>query len=806
MGTTTSYVPYDYRRTCDLCGNLYNISKMFKKGPYTYCLDHVGERISEQLDRGNAAQRPFRVLPVPNAKPEDQTQPDMFESEESVIFALLGAGVAAGARYLNVISGTPTALPNAADVIPTNAWACIHYYGLALATYPKGHVDVWHAQALARMRTSADILLALQTGTGTVATNSFYGGFLGTGAATYYSEDASTAGLAMIFAYRLLGDLKYLYAARAAASFLRNLQAIGSCGVHFTSSDAAGLARLDTGGIVNSVATGAGFYSDHAFYPSSLLALRFWNELKLTDGDQAIGATTAVAGDFTTVPSKLMTACMSLLYSFWQTGTYDVTKQDTRTGLSPTTPAEFFNAYPLVKPNASLAGSGSWEYQDGPAISGTLVTSLNFAKALGSLYEVHGLTGQVKAIDDWLQAFTSNPAFETAANTSARDLARATTGTYVPSQAIAQQLLVRDPTTLAPVAKNGGSLYDWGAFGILSSLWASRHGYGFKLGRNASCQRRRRLSDGLPSDEFWDDRGFLRGRQGLTWQTGFSEVLGHGPSTTSVPAAVVTSPPTNDMVFWFKSDAGVSVDGSNRVTLWADQGPHGYDVASVNTQGNPSANTFWPVFTPNVLNGLPALSFLATQYLQKNFAPAINLPLPDNAPLTCIALLKPTAADLGVVCTMRTLNSDLEMGIRRSFGSEYMLSSDQDHAGLVVQSVQINRTNQTLILDWEYYGAPNAAMHINGVSQPLTNVNGNEPLVGYNGTSGFAIGYIPAVSGGYMNSLLVEIMVYGGTAPATLASAYAYLQQRAGLYQTAMIYDAVAAAQFAVALRQSPRA
>lgn len=529
MPTTTAYVPYDYRRTCDLCGNLWNISKMNRNGPYTYCPDHAGERISETLDRGNAAQRPFRVLPVPNAKPEDQGQPDVFESEESRVFSLLSAAVGGSARYIDVESGTETVLPNAADVIPTNAWACMHYYALATAVYPKGHTDVWHAQALARLRVSADILLALQTVSGSRASNAFYGGLLGTGAILYYSEDAATGGLALLYAYRLLGDVKYLYAARACANFLRNCQAIGSDATHFTSSDAAGLARLSTGGVVNSISTTAGFYSDGLFYPSSLLALQFWNELKLTDGDQSIGATTAIAGSFDTVPAKQMTDAMTLLRAFWATGTYDFTQQNVRTGLSSLTPSDRFNAYPASKSNAFVAGTGSWEYQDGGASDGTLVTALNFAKAMSALYAIDGLSAQVVALDDWLQTFTSNADFATPP-VSAATVAAGTTGTYLAAQGIAKYLLVRDAdNSYAAIAQNGASLYDWGAFGLLSPILSARHALGFKLGRNQACVRRRRRSDGLPSDGFWDDRGFQRGRQGLTYQTAFRETLNHGP-------------------------------------------------------------------------------------------------------------------------------------------------------------------------------------------------------------------------------------------------------------------------------------
>lgn len=528
MDTTTSYVPYDYRRTCDLCGNLFNISKMFRKGPYTYCYAHAGERISEELDRGNARQRPFRILPVPNAKPIDHLAPDKFETEDADVFSLLELVRPAGARYAQVISGSPGPLVNADDVIPINAWAAGYYYGVIV----DGHRSArWVTDCTARLRLAADTLLALQTVSGTVATNSYYGGMIATGATNYYSENTATSGLAFLYAYRTLGDIKYLYAARGCANFLRNLQAIGSCGVYFPSSDAAGTARLYTGAVTNYV-TSIGMFADHAFYPSGLICLRFWSELKLTDGDQTIGATAAIAGQFTLTPAQSLSQSIADMRSFWETGVYDATRRTIVNGLSAATPAEVFNAYPASKPNTGT-GSGSWEYQDGGASTGTLVSALNIAMGVSSLYAVEGLSSQVLELDDWLQAFASNSAYQsTAAQGSVGALAQATTGTYDPKIAPSKYLLVRDPTAAyAATAKNGSALYDWGAFGLMSPIWSARRAGSFKTARNASVLERRRLSDGRPSDGYWDDRGYLRGRQGLSFQTDFFETLTHGTGT-----------------------------------------------------------------------------------------------------------------------------------------------------------------------------------------------------------------------------------------------------------------------------------
>jgi len=494
------------------------------------CVDHPNERRPAQLDEINARQRPFRILPVPEGKPLQPLGPDVFYGQDSEVFNLIDLARPNGARYVQVQSGQPAALPVSADVIPVNSWAAFYYYSLVNPTWNVGLKNEWTTVAKARLQTCADTLLALQTTSGTTATNAFYGGFLGPSAGGYFSEDTSTAGLVMVYAYRVFADPKYLYAARAAANFLRNVQAIGSCGVNFTSSDAAGTARLYTGGISNFVSTASGFYSDHVFYPASLLALQFWNELKATDGDQQIGASAAISGAFTYVPQQLLSQSMTDLRNCFATGIYDYIHHDTRTGLSATTPAEFYNAFPATKLNTGSVGTGSWEYFDGPSATGTIVTAYNIAKALSALYAVDGLSTQVQAVDDWLQTFASNAAFATAANTSSRDLARATTGTYSASVAPSRKLLVRDSSNgYTATAKNGDSLYDWGSFGLMAPLWSRRRATAFNTARDAAITLIRRYTDGQPTDSNFLDFGFYRGRQGLSYQTAFLETLYHGP-------------------------------------------------------------------------------------------------------------------------------------------------------------------------------------------------------------------------------------------------------------------------------------
>ncbi len=261
--------------------------------------------------------------------------------------------------------------------------------------------------------------------------------------------------------------------------------------------------------------------------------------------------------------------------------------------------------------------------------------------------------------------------------------------------------------------------------------------------------------------------------------------IGHSVAENPFPGP---QPPANPL-FWYKADVGIVLDASNRVRWWYDQTPNHFDMQPQNNTTGLNPVSFWPTFKTNVINGLPAVRFsnaidTATgQYLEFNGAIGTHLPSPDGAPVQVLALLKPTDPNMGLVCTLRLDLDDLEMGCRHSFGSDIYLASSLDHNGLVTQSLQTNRNGQTLVMDWEYFGAPDyrGAAHVNGTAQHLTPINGNEPLVQYNSTSGFTLGNMAAGSNGFLNAEMVECIGYLGTDPTTLVDARTYLMKRAGL-------------------------
>lgn len=520
MSEVDGYVPWDPRRLCDTCGDWYRLSHLTRlPGNVWSCNDKcVGERSAVELSRANASQRPFLYRPVKNAKPEDPNNPDTFEADDGAILNFVARMVAATTRYESVVSGVGA--PVSGDSIAGMAWAARYLYNV-ISDDKRSSAFIARAEEL--LASCADYLLTRQYGSPTGPTagaTAYNGGVIDPGTTVLVTNDVAVAGQAFLYAYRVFGTAQYIVSARAAAGYLRNVQAIGSCATNFTSRDAPGTVRLYTGSLCSEVSTSTFvFYSNHQFYPSALVVLEFWNELLTTDGDQTVGSDGIVSG-FDIDPSQLLSESISDLRACWTNGIEDADGV-TINGLSSTTPREFFNAYPELKVEFS-DGTGMWEFADGNASTGTTVTGINFAQALSSLYAYEGASAQVAAIDTWMYAFSSNADYETPDDTSDYTLARSDTGTYDPTMGIATALLVRDPdASYAAIAENGSIRYDWGAFGLLSALWSVRHGT-FAEARRSACGVNFRYDDGNTSDGLYKDRITLRGQCGLSYQTSFS--------------------------------------------------------------------------------------------------------------------------------------------------------------------------------------------------------------------------------------------------------------------------------------------
>jgi len=71
---------------------------------------------------------------------------------------------------------------------------------------------------------------------------------------------------------------------------------------------------------------------------------------------------------------------------------------------------------------------------------------------------------------------------------------------------------------------------------------------------------------------------------------------------TGHPTAVWNPTNISGCVLWLRSDLGITMDGSNRVSVWPDQSGVGHDAVQ-------STDAKKPVWTDNVKNGHPVLTF-----------------------------------------------------------------------------------------------------------------------------------------------------------------------------------------------------
>lgn len=510
----------DYPRACDICGHEEWFSKMRYIGQNRWaCRDDARGLTAEQISRHNARVKPLTVRS--HRHPREMTQVPTYQHAEALVFNRTHAtGIALSNSYVDVTSGDGATLPlsgtgaDAAGIRPAGEMG--RYLGRLVGEGRRS--TGWIARAKVNLRSRADTIILLQNGFGTnssltVATWT-YGAFVHTGSIVL-AEDAATCGLALLEAYSALGDSKYLLSAKACAHFLRNLQAGNLLATFFSSSDAAGLARLYVGGWASEANTGTNAM-DHRYYVSSTMCLEFLARLLAVGGDGLYGCTGTSAGVFTTAPSQLLSQSIADARAFYvTTGALDATTGTTYTGLSVAKPREFFNAYPAVKYGGAVTGTGSWEFQDG--LAGSKLTGWRFAQAIASLYACDGLSQNVQGLYDYVRGFSSNATYETPAGTSTKTLFEGQTGTYDPNLALATLLDTAG-------AKNGSSLYDWSTAGLLAPIQSVQDPAKLRAVKDLLGIARPRWRENTARDHITDTL-IQRTRSGLSYQTSFTETI-----------------------------------------------------------------------------------------------------------------------------------------------------------------------------------------------------------------------------------------------------------------------------------------
>lgn len=557
-----TFVPGAYLRQCDLCGIRYRNTHLIRgEDNFWRCKETCLEVPPLTRDRIAMQSQQRREAPPPKwGLPYDHR--DAYpEEEESFNFLVTmpfrDPAWTGGMRF----GASPATAPQDNSGRPVSAGATKASWSLAavgetcrylysLITEDKRPAK-WIALAKAKLREQADLLLANQNATGNADTNLLYGGFsqltfTATGASTFVLVDNAAAGLALLYAYLVFGEFKYLNGARLTANIIRAFQWSGNCANFYTSSDSAGVSRLATGGHCDTLTldSGSGNYVfSSVFRPTSLLAVEFLSLLKTTDGDKLYGGLGATAPQsFVTTGSALLSKMITDALAFWATGTYEISSGKTITGLSATTPRELFNAFPTTKPGFS-SGTGNWEYSDGSASVGTTVAGASFSLALRSLFAVNGYDSQVASVWAWLMAFGSNPANIGPAGSIITDYAiqstlnsvnptRPPTGqgnivqpSYDPKLALATSLQVRDPVTFAATAIEAtGTTYAWQTSGDMAAIQTAHGAAAFRKAKDQATKERMRvpvdLLSAINAGAYPISESILiRGTTGLAFQT-----------------------------------------------------------------------------------------------------------------------------------------------------------------------------------------------------------------------------------------------------------------------------------------------
>src|SRR5262245_17916576 len=130
MGVYSPYVPGDYPRVCDICGLPTRRHLLTKKDGLYICNLHPGWRTKQELDREIARQKPFRILPIPDAKPEDRTGPKVAQDIDGDILNFLDRLVTASAAYENVKSGRASLTASTSGVATAMGWAARYCYAV----------------------------------------------------------------------------------------------------------------------------------------------------------------------------------------------------------------------------------------------------------------------------------------------------------------------------------------------------------------------------------------------------------------------------------------------------------------------------------------------------------------------------------------------------------------------------------------------------------------------------------------------------------------------------------------------------
>ena len=284
-------------------------------------------------------------------------------------------------------------------------------------------------------------------------------------------------------------------------------------------------------------------------------------------------------------------------------------------------------------------------------------------------------------------------------------------------------------------------------------------------------------------------------KDGASFLTGTESVL-----TAATPDPCELLPPIiPDGFLWLNnklSPDGLMVkDGSNRVSNWINQftGVHAaVNALAESSPGVPMPVGEWPVWAPNLQNGLPGMvwSQPASTHLHGNYPlGTTNKPTADNAPVTILGVVRVADAIGGMMLTLRLNNDDLECGVfkRTLLGGTFQIpmSSSQDGNGVIfghgLTPDVYDFTGQTLVVSYTFFGGGIAPIvRFNGAVVSLYSVD--TTLRPYLGESGYSVGYCNANFNSIWRGNIFEILGYLGTDTAVRTAAEEYLNAKWAVY------------------------
>ncbi len=278
------------------------------------------------------------------------------------------------------------------------AWSALYLYDIITeAARPVR----WVSQARTKLRDLANWLYSHQHGgpsSGTYADSTIQWGAYNrstNGGEDFYTEDSAAAGLALLRAYQVFSDDRYLAAARACAWFLR-LPSVGDkLSSRPSSTDSAGSSAKHWGMWTHRVLLNSTYDFDHRYYPGDLVGLSCstcsrQSSVTKPSARPALRLYFRARGPrWSRLPSPRRGRSGKRHSGAWRT-------EAAVKGFSTGAPREFFDSYPADK--GSFTGRGSWQYQDAALSTGTLITAASWAMGVRAFYAVDGASSFVTGV------------------------------------------------------------------------------------------------------------------------------------------------------------------------------------------------------------------------------------------------------------------------------------------------------------------------------------------------------------------------------------------------------------------------